>query len=253
MLSQTPYPSRLQYGDGHFTTVKVTQGAAVNWAAHKARLDEACARLAMAPIDWQTLAPAVFAKAKALGEGGLKILVARAAGGRGYKPAAGANAVWLSDFQEPAHYPLWREQGIALSLLPVTLGSSPLLAGLKHCNRLEQVLAAQSLEALSADEGVLLDEQGQLVSAVSANIFWFEGDKLFTPRLERCGVAGTLRALVIDKAEVNKVTADFSRLLAADEIFITNALMGIVPVRQLEARTFSAFPRTRLTIGNLHL
>ncbi|WP_417356539.1 aminodeoxychorismate lyase [Gallaecimonas pentaromativorans] len=253
MLSLEPYPSRLQYGDGHFTTVRVSAGLPVNWQAHQYRLDEACARLAMAPIDWQALTPAVMAEAKLQGQGGLKILVARAPGGRGYKPGPGENHIWLSRFAEPAHYPQWRQAGISLAQLPITLGSSPLLAGLKHCNRLEQVLAAQALSELNCDDGILLDESGHVVSAISANVFWFNDGKLHTPSLDKAGVQGTLRAQIINSTPVLVGCWGIDALLAADEVFITNALMGIVPVRRLEQRHFGDFSQTRSLINNLQL
>ncbi|WKE67387.1 aminodeoxychorismate lyase [Gallaecimonas kandeliae] len=236
MFRLEPHPSRLQYGDGHFTTLRVHQGAPLDWPAHLDRLQEGCGRLHLAPVDWPALTQAVTNQAKALGEGGIKVLLVRAQGGRGYAPNEGDTEVWLSHFALPAHYPAWREQGIRLGLSPVTLGTSPMLAGLKHCNRLEQVLAAQALKTLDCDEAVLLDGQGMLVSVTSANLFWAKGGRLYTPKLDGSGVLGTMRARVMAEADVHIIKAPFEVLLDADEIFITNALMGLVPVRELEGR-----------------
>lgn len=247
MLSLESYPDRLQYGDGHFTTLAVRGGAPQNWPAHRSRLEEACARLAMSPPDWQSLEDAVMKAAAQRGQGGVKVLVARAAGGRGYRPAEGPSQVWVSHFAEPAHYPLWRSQGISLALLPVILGTSPMLAGLKHCSRLEQVLAAEALARVGSDEGVLLDDDGFVVSAVSANLFWFKGAVLHTPNLARSGVSGTQRAMVMAAQPAQVVQAPLTALDEADEIFLCNALMGVVPVHTFGTRRLAA-PRLTLQL-----
>ncbi|WP_341504064.1 aminodeoxychorismate lyase [Gallaecimonas sp. GXIMD4217] len=236
----------LNYGDGHFTTLKVSGGKPLHWPRHLARLQEGCARLAMAPLNWQQLSDEVAELARKQGQGGIKVLVSRGRGGRGYRPdAAMASHYWLKAFDGPAHYPQWQQQGIRVDILPVRLGHQPLLAGLKHCNRLEQVLASQCLESLRLDEGICLDQAGMLRSAVSANLFWSKGGRLFTPGLILAGVAGIMRDLVMAQRPVDQVDAGPEALAEADEIFLTNALMGVVPIRQLADRALASGPVTR--------
>lgn len=229
-------PGRLQYGDGHFTTLRVQAGQPCNWPAHRARLQEACARLAMPSPDWPTLEQAVAEKAQQQQQGGLKVLLWRGTAGRGYRPAKTATlCMHVTAFAEPEHYQQWRRAGITLEPSPIALGHNPLLAGLKHCNRLEQVLAA---DALSADEAAVCDFQGHLVSAVSGNLFWVKAGQLFTPSLQWCGVHGTLRAWILAHADVQRVNAGIEVLDDADEIFITNALLGVVSVARYRQRQF---------------
>ena len=145
----------------------------------------------------------------------------------------------LSPF--PAHYLEWRRQGIDLGLCEGRLGSSTLLAGLKTVNRLEQVLLKAELESRQLAEGVVLNEAGRVMEAVTANLFWRKGEAVFTPELADGGVHGTLRAWVMTELEgrVQQVSAPLEALQGADEAWITNALMGLVPVSSVAGRALS--------------
>ncbi len=236
----------LNYGDGHFTTLKVAGGRPRLWPAHLARLQDACARLAMAPLAWDELSRQVAELAQSQGQGGIKVLVSRGRGGRGYKPGAElASHYWLKAFDAPGHYRHWRQDGVDVDILPVRLGQQPLLAGLKHCNRLEQVLAAQCLESLKLDEGLCLDAAGRLRCAVSANLYWSKAGRLFTPRLTETGVRGIIRGWLMTRTRVTEVDLGPEALADADEILLSNALMGLVPVRRLGKRSLVPGPLCR--------
>jgi 4-amino-4-deoxychorismate lyase len=131
------------------------------------------------------------------------------------------------------------------------LGENPRLAGLKHSNRLEQVLARLELSAdPEVAEGLLYSSSGNLVAATASNVFVVRGGSLLTPRIDQCGVAGVMRRVVLREARQAGVPARECELRAqdvqdAEEIFLTNALIGIRPVRRLDARELPPGPVTR--------
>ncbi|WP_165661816.1 aminodeoxychorismate lyase [Oceanimonas sp. MB9] len=234
--SQEPALARgWQLGDGHFTTMHARRGRVRLWSLHKARLVEACRRLHMAEPDWA----AIDAELAALPDEGdrvVRLTLLRGPGGRGYGIAGcGATTVALNVSPFPAHYVTWREQGIALGLCEGRLGSSPLLAGLKTVNRLEQVLLKAELDAQGLAEGVVLNEAGRVMEAVTANLFWRRGDDIYTPELAIGGVHGTLRRWVMTELgeRVQQTSAPLAALQQADEVWLTNALMGLVPARSV--------------------
>jgi 4-amino-4-deoxychorismate lyase len=134
--------------------------------------------------------------------------------------------------------------------LTLRLGENPRLAGLKHCNRLEQILARTELAAEPLAEGILFSSSGNLVSATSSNVFLVRESCLLTPRIDLCGVAGVMRRVVLREARRVGIPARECELRAqdleaADEIFLTNARIGIWPVRALDARELTPGPVTR--------
>ncbi|WMC12221.1 aminodeoxychorismate lyase [Oceanimonas pelagia] len=239
LLDSTALARGWQLGDGHFTTMHARRGRVRLWPLHQARLMAACRRLHMAEPDWA----AIDAELTALPDEGdrvVRLTLLRGPGGRGYGIAGcGATQVALNVSPFPAHYFTWRERGIDLGVCEGRLGSSPLLAGLKTVNRLEQVLLKAELERRELAEGVVLNEAGRVMEAVTANLFWRKGDAVFTPELANGGVHGTLRAWVMGELgeRVQVVSAPLEALQDADEIWLTNALMGLVPVCSLAGRS----------------
>ncbi|WP_107852457.1 aminodeoxychorismate lyase [Oceanimonas marisflavi] len=247
--SQEPALSRgWMLGDGHFTTMHARRGRVRLWPLHKARLIDACQRLHMAEPDW-TAIEAELAALPDEGDRVVRLTLLRGPGGRGYGIAGcGDTVVALNVSPFPAHYLTWREQGIDLGLCEGRLGSSSLLAGLKTVNRLEQVLLKAELEARELPEGVVLNEEGTVMEAVTANLFWRKGDAVFTPELATGGVHGTLRRWVISELgkQVQEISAPLETLQQADEVWLTNALMGLVPVRTVAGRDLGGdFSMTR--------
>jgi 4-amino-4-deoxychorismate lyase len=137
-------------------------------------------------------------------------------------------------------------------LFPCTtrLAEQPILAGLKHLNRLEQVLARAEWQDLAFAEGLMRDTSGRVIEGVFSNLFIVDSARLMTPSLERCGVAGVMREEVLERARqvgVSTLVCDLSleQLHRADEVFVCNSLYGIWPVRQLDASVWSVGPVTR--------
>jgi len=132
----------------------------------------------------------------------------------------------------------------------VRLGENPLLAGLKHCNRLEQVLARREWTDPAIADSLMFSSSGALISGTMSNVFLVLDAKLVTPRVDRCGVAGVMRAAVLDAAAaaglptVERVL-DAQDLSRASEVFLTNALTGIRPVREVAGAALPPGPLTR--------
>lgn len=229
----------LAYGDGHFTTMLVKQGQVIWWPAHLARLQHACVRLGFAELPWDTLAAEVAQLAAGQTQAVAKIVLTRGSGGRGYD-GAGCNTptriVSLAPY--PAHYLGWQQNGIAALICQQHLGDAPMLAGLKTLGRLEQVLLKSELAARGGVEGIVLNSRGFLVEGVSANLFWRRGKTVFTPDLSRAGIDGIMRKRVIMMLkqmgiELRVVEAPLESLWQAEEVWLTNTLMGIVPVTSI--------------------
>ncbi|KFX07872.1 4-amino-4-deoxychorismate lyase [Pectobacterium betavasculorum] len=228
----------IQYGDGCFTTARVCNGEIVWLERHIARLQQAATRLLFPLIDWENLRAEMILSAQGLSSGVVKVMLTRGVGGRGYG-AQGCvqptRIVMQADY--PAHYADWREQGISLNLSPVALAKNPLLAGIKHLNRLEQVLIRAHLDQTSADETLVLDTSDALVECCAANLFWRKGHRVYTPDLSQSGVDGVARQHIIallaeSDFALQIVSEPVTTLTDADEVLICNALMPIVPVNQ---------------------
>lgn len=239
----------VHYGDGCFTTMLVKYGKIVNWEAHLQRLQENVQTLYIDGVNWQDLYRWAIYQATTLNsleKAVMKIIITRGEGGRGYGfLGCKTPNVIISSHEYPIKYTSWCQHGISLVKLNRRLGLSS-LGGTKHLNRLEQVLLKQEVDALNVDEGVALDLHDNIVETTASNIFWRKEHSLFTPSLCFSGVKGTMREQVIKIAEklnysVAQISAPFNVLLDADEIFITNAVVQLAPVRSLENKHFKHF------------
>ena len=236
----------LQFGDGCFTTARFAHGEIYLLEAHLRRLQQACARLRIPFIAWDLLQQEMRAQALRYQQGILKVILSRGPGGRGYSgTTCNTPTRILSVSAMPAHYACWKEEGITLALSPVPLGRNPYLAGIKHLNRLEQVLIRSHLEQTNADEALVLDSDGWLTECCAANLFWRCGRDVYTPRLEHAGVNGIMRQFIIAQLaptayRVVEVNAPLSALEQADEVLICNALMPVVPVQRFADLHWSA-------------
>lgn len=236
----------LAYGDGLFETIWLHQGRAPLWLRHMARLREGCRRLSLPEPDPERLRHEVDAVTAGLERAVARITWTRGGGPRGYAVPQDPQATCV--VSAAAHTPLaadWYHHGIRMHLCDTRLGLQPMLAGLKHLNRLEQVLARNEWHDETVYEGLMLDLEDRAICGTAANIFAMRGDRLFTPALNRCGVAGTARAELLDRHDVTVTDMSLSDLQQADELFLTSAVRGIVPVRELAGSTWVTGPRTR--------
>ncbi|BAV98757.1 aminodeoxychorismate lyase [Lysobacter enzymogenes] len=240
------------YGDALFETLRAHRGELPWWDAHWARLSGGAGRLGLALPDPRRVRSEA-ADLLAGADGVLKLILSRGAGGRGYAPPAQAEPVWtLSRHPLP---PPARAGGLRLRWCALRLGEQPALAGLKHCNRLEQVLARAEWDDPDIDEGLLRNAAGEPVCATAANLFVLHAQQWTTPPVDRCGVAGICRQRLIELsgARVAALTAD--ELQRADAIFLCNAVRGILPVARLGERQWAPHPAVaglRRRLGDAH-
>lgn len=231
----------LQYGDGCFTTARVLDGEIVWLPSHMARLRQDTARLHMPFAAWDTLHTEMERAAQGVQQGVVKTILTRGSGGRGYSTLSCSEPTRIvMQTGYPAHYIAWRKQGITLGISPISLGRNPRLAGIKHLNRLEQILIRQEMEAQGVDDVVVLDTEGCLVECCAANLFWRKGYQVFTPDLSFAGVNGVARQQVIARLaqypdyQLQVVREPVTTLADAEEVFVCNALMPVLPVNQID-------------------
>jgi 4-amino-4-deoxychorismate lyase len=240
----------LHYGDGVFRTLLWHQGRAVDWNAHIDKLAADCAALELDVPDANALAAEVADAAKALPLAAVKIVVARRASDRGYAPQTRDSERWVLAYPLQAFADRDYQHGIDAVLSDVRLSSQPLLAGVKHLNRLDQILASRGWPA-GAREALMCDAHGRVICGTRSNLFVVRDGKLCTPRLDRCGVAGIMRARIIDCAHRMQLHVQEGELRPeiftdVQEAFISNALIGIWPLRSVGSERWAApGPRTR--------
>ncbi len=238
----------LGYGDGLFETLVVHNGMPRRWQAHMDRLGVGCERLGIAMPPQALLLREVQTVSTALVDAVVKIVLTRGGSARGYRPSQDAGCIRIVS----AHvFPLDIDEntarGVKARICDLRLAIQPALGGIKHLNRLEQVVASTEFFAEGVSEGILLDQEDHVISAVSANIFLVLDDRLLTPRLDRCGVRGVLRSQLLaafsTRCEQRRIQVDL--LQEADEVFICNAVRGIVPVTAIDSQRYEIGPFTR--------
>ena len=240
----------LAYGDGLFETVAVRAGSPVLLDRHLARLGEGCARL-LIDLDLALVRAELLAFSRELGDGVAKLIVTRGDGLRGYAPPQPAVPRRILQGGAKPAYPAGNaELGVRLFPCVTRLAEQPLLAGIKHLNRLEQVLARAEWQDAEHAEGLMLDASGRVIEGVYSNLFLLKGGVLLTPDLSRCGVAGVMRAELLAQAERQGLPCQvcdiaLEALLQADEVFLCNSLYGVWPVRALQRHQWSVGPLTR--------
>ncbi len=240
----------LAYGDGLFETIRVVGGRARLLDRHLQRLTVGCQRLAI-PVDTVELRNELTRFCQALGQGIAKLIVTRGTGQRGYAPPQPCQPQRvLLGSPLPAYPPRHAEAGVRLFPCITRLAEQPRLAGIKHLNRLEQVLARAEWHDPAFAEGLMRDMSGRVVEGVFSNLFLAVGGELRTASLTRCGVAGVMRAEIMARASkqgfaVAELDISYAELLQADEIFLCNSLYGIWPVTGLAERVWPVGPLTR--------
>ncbi|WP_046657193.1 aminodeoxychorismate lyase [Lysobacter capsici] len=248
----SPADRAYAYGDGVFETMRAHRGELPWWDRHWARLRHSALRLGLIlPEEDQ-----VRAEAQALlaGEDAvLKLILSRGEGGRGYAPPAQAIPSWtISRHPLPPSAP---REGLTLRWCDLRVSLQPALAGMKHCNRLEQVLARAEWDDPNVHEGLLLNTDGELVGATAANVFMLRAGTWLTPPVDRCGIAGVCRQALIDLADIQVRPLNAADLARADAIFLCNAVRGILPVARLGERQWAPHPGLtglRRRLGSSH-
>jgi 4-amino-4-deoxychorismate lyase len=229
------------YGDGVFETLLVHSGRPRRWQGHMDRLGTGCERLGLPMPPQSILLREVQTVSAGLLDAVVKIVITRGGQARTYMPPEGENGVRIvSAHPFPDGIAELARKGVRTRICDLRLAIQPALGGMKHLNRLEQVIASAELRESGAAEGILLDREEHVVCAVSANIFLVMEERLLTPRLDLCGVRGVVRSHILAgfgaRCEQRRVTLDM--LQEADEVFICNTVKGIVPVTAIDDQEF---------------
>ncbi len=239
-----------QYGDGLFETLAVTRGKPIFWDRHMRRLRHGAERLGFTPPPESLLRQEAGQICMNHERAVLKIIITRGASGRGYGPVAGASPTRVLNLSPWTDYPsAYAQQGVTVRFCRMTLARNRFLAGIKHLNRLEQVLARTEWQD-DYQEGLMQDADGHVVEGTMSNVFAVSKGTLLTPDVSQCGVEGVMRGVVIECAAAASIpcrVTDIRRqdILDADEIFLTNSLIGLWPVRMLEGQNLSVGHITR--------
>ena len=229
----------LQYGDGLFETMSCVRGGVRWFERHLARLQRGCERLGIAMPEVAALRQEVNILTGDRQRCLLKLIVTRGqAAGRGYRPTGAERATRILSRYE---WPAAAGGEFRMQLSPVKLGRNVALAGIKHLNRLEQVLAQRVAGQAGVDEALQCCETGEVVCGTMSNVFMVNGNEWLTPCISACGVAGVMRALVLATApklgiavrELNLTPLD---LLQAESIVVTNVRLGLQAVHWYEGR-----------------
>jgi 4-amino-4-deoxychorismate lyase len=252
----SPLDRGLHFGDGVFETIACLHGRPRLLSLHLERLAHGCRTLGFSVPAAQSLRAEIGQLAGAVDRAIVKLIVTRGpATVRGYAVSGREQATRVAiRYPWPVEDPGLQQQGASVRVAAMRFGENPALAGLKHCNRLEQILARSEPEAAAAGEALMLSRSGKLVSGTMTNVFLVDGPagspRLRTPAIDLCGVAGVMRRVVLREAARAGITAAECALWPADltaaaEIFLTNARVGIWPVGRLGDRTLIPGPVTR--------
>jgi 4-amino-4-deoxychorismate lyase len=234
------------YGDGVFRTIKVVQGLPEHWPVHYQTLVKDCSAIGIvcpsADVfinDFEQLFSIKELAAVA------KIIITRGEGARGYSAPAITHPLRVMIKSSMPEYPQENfSEGVTLHLCETRIGHQPKLAGVKHLNRLENVLARMEWQDPKIVDGLMLDTNGNVIECTAANVFARYKDTLMTPALDQCGVSGITRRQILARAQTLNLkpvieTITLKKLLSADEVVICNSLFGVWQVRQLGNKQWS--------------
>ncbi len=242
----------LHYGDGLFETMRFNgQGEVPLWAYHRQRLQHGLSVLGFPDSSFTQIEHAFLTLPEESRQSGGKLLISRGVGERGYAPSENPQIQLLWHAFTAPEWAINRfPQGFKADFSSVKLAPQPLLAGVKHLNRLEQVLI-RSRFAQDCQEMVVCDNVGNVVEGCMSNLFILKDSKLYTPKIETCGVNGVIRRWLLENETVNAVRLLPEDLLSAEALFFCNSLNGIVPVSHLAERQYSSKYQGWQTILNL--
>jgi len=243
----------LQYGDGLFETVVFRAGTIEFLDAHIARLIDGCRRLNIEFVQAEELFNELNIVRQCLTDNDaiIKAIITRGSGGRGYLAASGVEPTRIiSSYPLPIYPTHYSQIGVKVRRCRHILSENAALAGIKHLNRLDQVIARNEWHDTDIAEGIMLDYAGHVIEGTMSNVFIVKAGRLFTPRIDKSGVAGIMRAQIILLASELNISVVETKIhiddfMVADEIFITNSVIGIWPVSEMDNMHYLVGPVTQ--------
>jgi 4-amino-4-deoxychorismate lyase len=234
-----------QYGDGLFETIEIVNGQLMFFKQHLHRLALGCHRLLLPAFNQSQLTEEALQLTNSCSQGILKIIITRGVGGRGYQPPLLLSPTRILSLHPFPNYPdSFQQQGVNVIFCQQRLALNTTLAGIKHLNRLEQVLARAEWQDLTLQEGLMLDTNDYVIEGTMSNIFWMAQNKLYTPSLAQSGIAGIIRDFILKTADqwgIESQQGYFTQdhLFKAEELFVTNSIIGIWAIKSLAQQSFS--------------
>ncbi len=230
----------LAYGDGLFTTAKISKGQVILLDKHIERLTQGCKHLGIQLPSEQLITDQISAVVKPFLLATLKVIITTGSGGRGYSRAGlsvNDTNIIVMVFNFPSQYISQSKQGISLGDSNQQIGSSSMLSGIKHLNRLEQVLLRAELDKRNEDDLLVTNHQGEVIEATSSNVFYWLDGQLCTPEITTSGVNGIIRQCILaNHPKIEVFRPHLKDLEHVEAMFICNSLMGIMPVRTYNGR-----------------
>lgn len=239
----------INYGDGCFTTMYSEGKNIFVLDKHLVRLEQDANRLGI-KVCIETLKYYLHQSCINLLEShtpasAIKILISRGSGGRGYEPP---------EFPEPqiiiSFYPTTKLNLSAntsssykktVKFAQMRLSNQPLLAGIKHLNRLEQVMVKQELQIQDCDDLLIFNQAENLIEASASNVFCLTDGVWITPEIVDSGVSGVMRSSILEFMQLNRIPCEIQSMsiqdiLNAESVFLCNSIKFIMPISSLYAQ-----------------
>lgn len=244
------YDRGLQYGDGLFETIAIEDESLLCWDKHLERLQSGCSRLKIPIPNQDTLTEEAQRLTSSVEHGIIKIIITRGQGGRGYALPVNVESTRIISLYPWPEYSFENpDDGIKVHVCNYRYAHNSVLAGIKHLNRLEQVIARSEWTDSSIAEGIVLDHEENVIEGTMSNIFYIKDNTLNTPELSACGVDGIIRQKVITLAAeldleicINKIS--LKSLMNADEAFMCNSIIGVWPIKMLGEKSLMVGDKT---------
>lgn len=242
------------YGHGVFETIRTSAHRPLLWQLHIGRLKRGCSVLKInLPDNIEAILLDDISRLleHSRHDHSVVKLTITAGSGRGYAPPENpeyqrvVSLLPLIEYPESAY-----EYGVEVRTCDYRLPRNPVLAGIKHLNRLDQVLARAEWQNDAIAEGIMLDSGNIVIEGVMTNLFGCVDGKLITPNLDKAGVWGTMRDYLLSYANEQDLQTEVLTLTEAefrqsDELFICNSVIGVLPIRKWGDRLYSPGKITR--------
>ncbi len=241
----------LHYGDGVFETIEVKNAQSVFINQHLDRLATGCQKLLIPFTDFSELGKEIETIISDQEHAVLKILITRGVGGRGYQQPETIKPTRILALYPFPEFPVsLKTQGVKVRFCSSRIGLNPNLVGIKHLNRLEQVMARSEWVTSDYQEGLMLDINDNVIEGTMSNFFLIKDNCIYTPKLDQCGIQGIIRETIFLAATDLQINIVETRLQTqqcyeADELFLTNSIIGIWPVKQLQQQACKIGPITQ--------
>ena len=239
----SPFDRAFQYGDGIFRTFVVENKKPRHWKYHYKKIVEDCLAIKITPPKEKELLSDIHFLFKTNKKAVGKIIISRGISERGYKFNKDIlHNRFLIKTKMPSYPKASFKSGVNLFVCKHKLNLS-ILSGVKHLNRLENIVARQEWSSDQYADGILLDHDGHVIECISSNIFMRIGKIIYTPKISHVGIKGVTRELFILVSDqlgfkVKEVTFNLNKLLEADEVLITNSLFGVLQVKKIKNRSW---------------